>query len=133
MARTKAIFTAALITLSAATFGATSAQAGQLSINLAPANAEQHRMMQLGMGMYGLVRDIDNGSITQRGNNNRAGLSQNGSRNLGIVHQEGNRHSGTLEQQGNGNSYGLFQFGRGTQANVRQEGGQSGLGFVFGW
>ncbi|SDG37774.1 curlin [Pelagibacterium luteolum] len=133
MAKISAIAVAAVMTLSVISFTAPAAHAGQVSINLAPTNAEQHRMMQLGLGVYGLVKNIESGSITQHGNNNRAGLSQGGSRNLGIVHQEGNRHTGTLEQQGGGNSYGLFQFGRGTQANVRQNGGQSGLGFVFGW
>lgn len=132
MMRSTAILFAAMISVSAAMAGG-GAQAGQLSINLSPSNAEQHRMLQLGLGVYGLVRDIDNGSITQNGNHNSAGLRQGGSRNLGIVHQEGDRHTGTLDQQGGDNSYGLFQFGRGTEAHVRQDGGRSGLGFVFGW
>lgn len=109
------------------------AQAGQLSINLAPANSDQHRMLQAGLGLYALVNEIESGSIRQNGIGNIAGIAQGGGNNLGIVHQEGNSHNGTLNQQGGGNSYGLFQFGKGTNAHVSQNGGQSGLGFVFGW
>lgn len=109
------------------------AQAGQFSINLSPSNAEQHRLMQAGLGLYALANQIENGSIRQNGINNIAGIVQGGGRNLGIVHQDGNGHNGTLNQQGGGNSYGLFQFGKNTSAHVRQNGGQSGLGFVFGW
>lgn len=109
------------------------ANAGQISINLNPANAEQQQMMQAGLGFYALYNGIQNGSITQNGINNMAGLMQGGGGSLGIVHQEGNNHNGTLNQQGGNNSYGLFQFGEGTDAHVSQSGGQTGLGFVFGW
>ncbi|WP_417580344.1 curlin [Pelagibacterium sp.] len=109
------------------------AVAGQLSINLNPANAEQRQMMQTGLGLYALYNGIQSGSITQSGFDNIAGLSQAGGGNLGVVHQEGNNHNGTLNQHGGNNSYGLFQFGEGTSAHVDQSGGQSGLGFVFGW
>ena len=109
------------------------ANAGQVSINLNPANAEQRQMMQAGLGIYALYNGIQNGSITQNGINNMAGLTQGGGGNLGIVHQDGNNHTGTLNQQGGNNSYGLFQFGEGTNANVHQSGGQTGLGLVFGW
>ena len=97
------------------------ANAGQVSINLSPANAEQQQMMQAGLGIYALYNGIQNGSITQDGVNNMAGLTQGGGGNLGIVHQEGNNHNG------------LFQFGEGTDAHVNQSGGQTGLGLVFGW
>lgn len=106
---------------------------GQFSFNIAPKDAEQERLMKTGLGIYALVNGIQNGGITQNGMNNMAGLMQGGSGNFGVVHQEGNNHNGTLQQHGNGNSYGLFQFGKGTNAHVNQYGGQTGLGFVFGW
>lgn len=121
---------AAAIALTAATVPA---QAGQISIDLKPRNAEQHRMLQAGLGIYALVNEIESGSIRQNGIGNVAGIMQGGGNNLGIVHQEGNNHNGSLDQQGGGNSYGLFQFGKGTNAHVSQNGGQSGLGLVFGW
>lgn len=124
---------AATIIAASAIGGAVPASANQVSLNLSPANADQQRMMQLGLGMYALVQNIENGSITQRGSNNSAGLSQGGWGNLGIVHQDGRNHNGTVTQQGGNNSYGLFQFGQGTNAHVNQNGNQSGLGFVFGW
>lgn len=107
--------------------------ANQISLHFSPANTQQQRALQTGLGIYALVKDIESGAITQRGSNNSAGLSQGGRGNLGIVHQEGNGHNGTLEQRNGGNSYGLFQFGNGTNAHVTQRGGQNGLGFVFGW
>lgn len=128
----KSVLAAAII-ISAAIGAAAPVSANQVSINLSPATAEQQRMMQLGLGMYALVQNIENGSITQRGSNNSAGLSQGGRGNLGIVHQDGRNHNGTVTQQNGNNSYGLFQFGRGTNAHVNQNGNQSGLGFVFGW
>ncbi|WMT88003.1 curlin [Pelagibacterium sp. 26DY04] len=131
MARNKILAGIALAI--ALTSTAVPVQAGQISINLAPRDAEQHRMLQAGLGLYALVNEIESGSIRQNGIGNIAGIMQGGGNNLGIVHQEGNGHNGTLDQQGGGNSYGLFQFGEGTSAHVRQSGGQSGLGFVFGW
>lgn len=122
-------------TVGAAALTAPAQANGQLSVHINPSNAEQARLMQLGLGVYGLVNEIErNGGITQRGRNNSAGVAQNGRGNFGVVHQDGKGHQGSLEQNGHGNSYGLFQFGRNTNANVRQNGhGQSGLGFVFGW
>ncbi len=108
--------------------------AGQVSINFNPATADQAKAVKLGLGVYALVKGIEGGGgITQNGINNMAGVLQNGSGNFGVVHQEGNNHNGSLQQNGNGNSYGLFQFGQGTNAHVNQHGGQTGLGFVFGW
>lgn len=129
----------ALATILAATIGlagltAPAQAAGQVSINFAPTTADQAQAVRLGLGMYALFQGIEGGGgITQNGINNMAGVLQNGSGNFGVVHQEGNNHNGTLEQHGNGNSYGLFQFGEGTDAHVDQYGGQTGLGFVFGW
>lgn len=129
---TKSAF--ATLVLAATLAGAVApAHAGQISINLSPANGQQQRLMQTGFGIYALVNSIENGSITQRGRNNSAGITQGGRNNLGIVYQEGNRHNGTIEQRNDGNSYGLFQFGKNTDAQVVQQGHQSGLGFVFGW
>lgn len=110
------------------------AHAGSVSFNLQPRNADEHRVMRAGLGIYALVNAVQSGSIRQIGSGNSAGLAQNGSGNLGIVHQEGQGHSGTLAQNGNGNSYGLFQFGRNTSSNVTQNGnGGTGATFQFGW
>lgn len=131
---TKTLVAGLLVTTLGLTSLTAPAQAsGQISIGINPANTEQARAMQMGLGIYALVNGIQNGSINQRGSNNAAGLLQDGRGNLGIVHQEGRGHNGTVEQYGNGNSYGLFQFGTGTNAHVQQNGHQSGLGFVFGW
>jgi len=110
------------------------ALAGQISIDLVPANAEQAQAMRVGLGMYALANGFSNGGIRQNGFGNMAGLAQNGSGNLGVVHQEGDGHVGTLAQNGNGNAYGLFQFGRSTQGHVQQNGtGGTGATFQFGW
>ncbi|WP_246018430.1 curlin repeat-containing protein [Pelagibacterium montanilacus] len=108
---------------------------GQISLNYNPSNARDAQMVQMGLGIYQIVNEIErNGGIRQRGNNNTAGVAQNGGGNFGVVHQEGRGHNGTVQQNGNSNSYGLFQFGRNTNAHVNQNGnGQSGLGLVFGW
>ena len=121
--------------IAAAAVGASAAPsaAGQFSINLSPKQAEQQRMMDAGLGIYALVKGIEDGSITQRGNRNAAGIAQSEGDSLGIIYQEGNRHTGTISQQGGRNSYGLFQFGEGTESHVRQSGNESGLGFIFGW
>lgn len=124
---------AAIIT-AAIGFAAPAQAGGQFSINFAPTTADQAQAVNLGLGMYALFQGIEGGGgITQNGINNMAGVLQNGGGNFGVIHQEGNDHNGTLEQNGGGNSYGLFQFGKGTNAHVNQHGGQTGLGFVFGW
>lgn len=133
MALTKLKLASIVVVMVAAGAVATPGMAGQVSINLAPANASQQHMMQAGLGIYALVNGIQNGSISQNGLNNVAGLMQGGGNNLGVVHQDGNGHNGSLNQQNGNNSYGLFQFGNGTNAHVNQYGGQTGLGFVFGW
>jgi minor curlin subunit len=110
------------------------ASAGQLSISLAPANAEQAQTMRVGLGIYALANGFNNGGIKQNGFGNMAGLAQHGSGNLGVVHQEGDGHVGTVEQTGNGNAYGLFQFGKGADGHVQQYGnGGTGATFQFGW
>lgn len=106
---------------------------GSLSITLSPRNADEHRLMAAGLAIYAISQSIRNGSISQRGSGNSAGLRQNGRGNLGVVHQEGQGHSGTLQQNGNRNSYGLFQFGRNTSSHVVQNGSQAGATFQFGW
>lgn len=110
------------------------AMAGQVSINLTPADAEQEKAMRFGLGMYALVNGIKNGGIKQNGSGNAAGLAQNGSGNLGVVHQEGDGHNGTLEQNGNNNACGLFQFGKNTDGHVQQNGDGGTCATVqFGW
>lgn len=130
-AKTASLALAAVIGMG--TLAAPAQAGGQIGINIAPQTAQQEQAMKLGLGFYALYNGIQNGGITQNGINNVAGLMQGGSGNLGVVHQEGNNHNGTLQQQGGGNTYGLFQFGNGTDAHVNQSGGQTGLGFVFGW
>ncbi len=122
-------------TIASMSFVAPASAGGSLSIDLQPQNARQANAMRIGLGIYALINEAQNGgSIRQRGNNNRAGLAQNGGGNQGIIHQEGAGHTGTLNQTGNGNSYGLFQFGKNTNANVNQYGnGGTGATFVFGW
>lgn len=120
--------------LGATAFVAPAHANGQIAINIAPSNADQEQAMKMGLGFYALYQGIQGGGgITQNGLNNMAGVLQNGGGNFGVVHQEGNNHNGTLTQNGNNNTYGLFQFGQGTNAHVNQNGGQTGLGFVFGW
>jgi len=122
----------------AATIGAaalvTPADAGQISINLDPKNAKQENALKAGLTIYAIVNAVKDGSITQNGNNNAAGLAQIGQGNLGIVHQEGDNHTGTLTQNGDNNMCGLFQFGQGTNADVVQNGNGGACATVtFGW
>ena len=137
IAATKKTLIAGLTAATIATMGlvAPASAGGSLSIDLQPQNARQANAMRIGLGIYSIINNAQNGgSIRQRGNNNRAGLGQNGGGNQGIIYQEGNGHNGTINQNGNGNSYGLFQFGKNTNANVRQYGnGGTGATFVFGW
>lgn len=116
----RSTFAAALIAMTAV--AAPAHAGGQVSINLAPANADQEKAMRMGLGLYALANGIKNGGIKQLGNGNAAGLAQNGSGNLGVVHQEGDGHTGTLTQNGNGNACGLFQFGKNTNGHVTQNG-----------
>lgn len=134
LSRTLALGFAALA-IGSAGMTAPAAAGGQLSINLAPANAQQAQAMQNGFAIYSIYNDIRSGaSIRQRGNGNAAGIGQNGRGNTGIVHQRGNGHNATLQQNGNGNAYGIFQFGRNTNANVAQNGnGRTGATIQFGW
>jgi len=130
----KAAALAALVALPLAAAPAPALAGGQFTISAAPGSAEADLALRAGLAIFGIARDIDaNGKITQRGRDNAAGLLQNGRGNFGIVHQDGRGHTGTLEQYGDGNSHGLFQFGRNTRAAVRQDGGQSGLTFQFGF
>lgn len=127
-----------MASLIAATIGsaalATSAEAGQISINLDPKNAKQENALKAGLTIYAIVNAVENGSIKQLGNGNSAGLAQFGQGNLGIVHQEGDNHAGTLTQNGNNNMCGLFQFGKRTTADVVQNGnGEACATVTFGW
>ena len=82
----------------------------------------------MGLGLYALVNDLEDGSISQEGMNNLAGIAQNGFGNTGIIEQHGDGHAATLEQNGNNNSYGIFQFGNGASSAVQQNGnGQAGV------
>lgn len=134
-AKTRLSRTLLAATLAAATATAplAAAASGQVSINIAPQNAQDAQMLRLGLALYALHNDIQsNGHVTQRGVNNAAGIAQ-GASDQAIIHQEGRGHTGTIEQTGGNNAYGLFQFGQNTNAQVVQTGGQSGLTLQFGW
>lgn len=124
--------TASAIALAALTGPASAG--GSLSINFTPTSADEAQALGVGLGLYQLANDLEDGSISQDGMNNLAGLMQNGTSNVGIIEQHGNGHDATLQQNGNGNSYGIFQFGNGASDHVTQNGnGQSGVTFGFGW
>ena len=107
---------------------------GQVSINIAPSNADEAHALRIGLALFALHQDIEtNGHVTQHGANNAAGIYQGGPNNRAILHQEGSGHNGSISQTGGNNSYGLFQFGQNTSGHVRQTGGQTGLTLQFGW
>ena len=108
---------------------------GSLSLSINPANQQQTRLVQTGLAIYALTKDIKgSASVRQKGRNNNGAVKQQGGGNLGIVHQEGRGHSGTLDQAGNGNAFGVFQFGKRTDAAVTQRGnGNAGAVFQIGW
>ena len=107
---------------------------GSVSLNYNPTNPEKVQALQTGLRLYGFAKGIKDGSITQNGFGNAAGLFQNGSHNLGIIHQNGDGHVGTIEQNGNGNACGLFQLGKNTEAHVQQNGDDQACATVqFGW
>ena len=107
---------------------------GSVSVSYNPTNPDEAQALQTGLRIYGLVKGIEDGSITQNGFGNAAGLAQNGNDNLGIIHQDGDGHVGTIEQNGNGNACGLFQFGKNTEAHAQQNGdGQACATVQFGW
>jgi minor curlin subunit len=135
MTRTRLTALAAAAAIAAGTLAplAPAHAGGSVSISIAPGSADAEHAMRAGLGLFAIANGIKNGSITQNGIGNAAGLIQNGSGNLGIVHQEGNGHEGTLTQNGNGNAHGLFQFGQGASGHVSQSGGQTGATFQFGW
>lgn len=137
MTRFKKTISAALTAIVVATGAMTGPASanGSLSISINPTNQQENHAIRTGLALYSLYNRVSSGgSITQRGNNNAAGVGQNGRGNTGIVHQEGSGHNGTIQQNGNRNAYGLFQFGRGTSGHVVQNGnGRSGATFQFGW
>lgn len=113
---------------------AAAGSSGQISVNIAPSNAQDAQALRFGLALFALSQDIDaNGHVTQHGVNNAAGIYQGGPNNHAIVHQEGSGHNGTITQTGGNNSYGLFQFGQNTSGHVNQTGGQTGLTLQFGW
>lgn len=107
---------------------------GRISVNFAPANAEDAGIFATGLRFYSLYRGLRDGDIRQSGHGNIAGLAQNGRGNLGIIQQRGNGHSATLQQNGNDNTYGIFQYGKQTSTDVVQDGDSgSGATFSYGW
>jgi hypothetical protein len=110
------------------------AAGGSISFTYVPTNTQDAQALRAGLGLYALYKGIQNGSITQLGMNNMAGLLQNGSGNLGIIHQEGDGHTGTLQQNGNNNACGIFQFGEGTTSNLTQNGDNGACASIsYGW
>ena len=98
MTRTRLTALAAAAAIAAGTLAplAPAHAGGSVSISIAPGSADAEHAMRAGLGLFAIANGIKNGSITQNGIGNAAGLIQNGSGNLGIVHQEGNGHEGTL-------------------------------------
>ena len=129
----KAALAALAMSIAAVLPAAPAHAGGSVSVSIAPGSAASEKAMRAGLGIYAIANGIKNGSISQNGIGNAAGLIQNGKGNLGIVHQEGDGHTGTLTQNGDGNAHGLFQFGEGTEGHVTQSGGQTGATFQFGW
>jgi minor curlin subunit len=114
--------------------GAQAGGSGQLSINIAPQNAQEAQAMRLGLALFALHQDIEtNGHVTQRGVNNAAGIYQGGPNNRAILHQEGCNHTGTIHQQNANNAAGLFQFGCNTNGHIAQNGNETGVTIQVGW
>ncbi|PWE30064.1 curlin [Pararhodobacter marinus] len=130
----KAALLAAALAMPASLPLASPAEAsGGISINIAPSNAREARLLRLGLAAYALHQDIEtNGHVTQQGAHNAAGIAQ-GATDQAIIHQDGTGHTGTVSQTGGHNAYGLFQFGQNTTSHVSQTGGQTGLTVQFGW
>lgn len=108
---------------------------GQFQINIAAQNSQDANSIKTGLALYSIIKGIQSqGSITQNGNGNTAGVGQNGFGNQGIIHQNGNGHNGSIQQVGNNNSHGVFQFGQNTNVHTNQNGnGNAGATFAFGW
>ena len=108
---------------------------GQISFTLTPKNEKEEKFMRGALGIYAIVKAVENGGhIEQNGNNNSAGLGQNGSGNFGVVHQDGDGHTGTLTQDGNNNACGVFQFGENTNVNTAQHGDDGTCATIaIGW
>lgn len=121
----------------AAVFAPVTAQAGsggQISVNIAPQNAQEAQMLRLGLALYSLHQDAErNGHVTQRGVNNAAGIYQGGPGNRAVIHQEGCNNRGTIRQRNGNNAAGLFQFGCNTNGHIAQNGGETGITIQFGW
>ena len=122
------------VTIGSAALTAPAFADGSLSISYAPTDPDEAQALGTGLALYSLFNGLKNGSITQNGIGNAAGVAQNGSGNNGVIYQEGNGHNGTIEQNGNNNSCGLFQFGENTDGHCVQNGnGQSAATVQFGW
>lgn len=132
---TAAALTTSALTLGLAPVAADAGSRGQVSVSITPTNADEARMLRMGLAMYMLHQDVRaNGHVTQRGVNNAAGIAQGGRNNQAIIHQQGCNHNGTISQQGNNNAYGLFQFGCNTSGHVSQVGNNNtGLTLQLGW
>jgi len=128
--------TASLVaaTIGSAALSLPAAAGGSFSLTYVPTNTEDAQALRTGLALYSLFNGMQNGTITQYGFNNMAGLAQNGAGNLGVIHQEGQGHNGTLTQNGNNNACGIFQFGQNTSANVNQTGNNGTCATIaFGW
>lgn len=129
------VLAATLATATAlAPISAEAGSGGQISITIAPQNADEARAMRLGLALFALGQDIDaNGHVTQRGVNNAAGIAQGGRNNRAVIHQDGCNNRGTIRQRNGNNAAGLFQFGCNTNGHINQRGGQTGITLQFGW
>lgn len=117
------------------TAAAMPANAGSLSVELEPRNAEEETAMRVGLALYGLAKGSDDqAQVNQNGQDNAAAVGQRGDGHTGVIEQQGDDHEATLQQNGNDNAYGIFQTGEGGNAHVAQNGdGETGLLFQHSW
>lgn len=102
-----------------------------ISLSLTPRNAQEARVLRLGLALYAIDRGLRSGAtIEQLGRDNAAGIAQ-GYGSVGLIRQRGHDHSATLEQPGHTGAYAIFQSGKGTVAQVRDSG--TGVLLQYGW
>ena len=123
----------AALSLSALTAAAPASADGYIGLTVNPRNAEEAALVRLGLAAYALHKDYeDSGTITQRGVNNAAGIYQGGC-DFALIEQQGSGHRGTIDQRNCGNAGAIFQSGRNTDAQLLQNGGQTGILFLHGF
>lgn len=106
------------------------ASADVLTVSLAPRSEKDTTLLSSAIGLYALHRDLRMGAdVRQVGTANAALLHQSGQGQgqRAIIRQRGTGHSARLSQSGQPNAQVILQFGRGAEADIVQNGGQSGI------